>query len=751
MDVNDVNKLWDLLENSTNKIAILIDSKIFSPNMINSNGLLFIIEHFLSDEEKVLLLESEQYREFDMRAQIIAGIQDNKIKTKCFTNDKIMSLFNKEEIRSVFNSLDAEGRFQILQNVDFLKEHNFTDSDFYTFIKWLPDGFKRDLLQNRLLIEQVFQLDNHYIIELIKSIANEDDKIGLIDVYEYTGYCRASMLMSFSDEGKINDLIKNSKSFDKDELKLIIYSLSTDSLIILFKNNKQILSDHNIKPYEITMELSPTKQHELILRLDEMGLEIDEIRKILATLKSETKQNVDTSNFQPEYVSALGLNLCEGVSKIGAFRKILVDFNISMEEYKGFDELLYLNPMEVTPKNKVKLIELLKICPNVKLSDYIVNALSTVEEYITAEEWIESILQQIDESWTDIQKVAFIDNAIGKKISYSPDFDTEVFRSDNSRALWKIIKNGYGVCNGIAQVEKYILDRIGIDSKIVASRNHAFLIIQGIEMPDLNGETITGDTILDPTWNLAAHRYGAMPQCFCKSYEQMRKKDIGYEGIDSEAHKIYVECLSETLSLDNQDTDRIYAKIDEESLSATLNLDEQSLRNIYTSIGIADKDGIFPIKEMLDELKKICKKDSPTKDLFELVLFYFETKYPDFADCQNSTLAIFPNVVLSQEIFMYDRCVVNRVYDRNDEEKRPVLYVYMDYGEEGKIFYYADKERKGFIRMSQEEFEKRFECYEMDMKKQNGKRPWENLEEKENVESQTNGYENNTSQEGGER
>lgn len=31
--------------------------------------------------------------------------------------------------------------------------------------------------------------------------------------------------------------------------------------------------------------------------------------------------------------------------------------------------------------------------------------------------------------------MAVIDNAIGKKISYSPDFDTEVFNSADCRAL----------------------------------------------------------------------------------------------------------------------------------------------------------------------------------------------------------------------------------------------------------------------------------------------------------------------------
>lgn len=99
-------------------------------------------------------------------------------------------------------------------------------------------------------------------------------------------------------------------------------------------------------------------------------------------------------------------------------------------------------------------------CPEIKICDNLGLSYSTVQEYINAEMWIASVFKEMDENWSSIQKIAYIDNAIGKKISYSPDFDTEFFNPNDSRTLWKIIDSGYGVCNGIAQVEKYMLGQM---------------------------------------------------------------------------------------------------------------------------------------------------------------------------------------------------------------------------------------------------------------------------------------------------
>lgn len=365
--------------------------------------------------------------------------------------------------------------------------------------------------------------------------------------------------------------------------------------------------------------------------------------------------------------------------------------------------------MEISSKEKLKLLKLCEICPEINMQDNIGLGQSTAKEYRNAEIWIDSILEQIDEKWSDIQKVAFIDNAIGKKISYSPDFDTEVFDASESRALWKIIDSGYGVCNGISQVEKYIFDQIGIESEIVSSGKHSFLKLKNIEIETEEGIK-TGDTILDPTWNLTAHRYGAKPENFCRSYEEIRKNDIRTDGTDAKCHEN-----------------------DEQLKSATLELDEKSLRKVFRSIGIADKEGNFSIKDFIDKATEIDNDSISEKEKiqkqFELITRYC----PEFAMCQNSTLAILQQISLNQENFEFNRCVASRVYEKNDENKEPVIFVYADIPGIGNKFYFADKQTSTFIEMSQKEFEEKFECYENDIEKNNGHRLWEEsqIEEKQ--------------------
>lgn len=328
---------------------------------------------------------------------------------------------------------------------------------------------------------------------------------------------------------------------------------------------------------------------------------------------------------------------------------------------------------------------------------------STVNEYKNSELWIESILHKMPSNWTDIQKVAYIDNEVGKKINYSPDFYTEVFDEGGARALWKIINSGYGVCNGIAQVEQYILAKAGIDAQIVSGEGHAFLKLKNIELPNKEGKYVKGNTILDPTWNLTAQKYGGMPNYFCKSYKKIKKMD--------------------------NDMDTLSHKNDEELSDATLNLDEQNLRQIYSSIGIANENGEFPIKDLKEISKILYLTELPMEECIKKQFLLLHKYYPEFATCINSTMSVLENILLNNENLTFNDCVVNRVYERQDKQKRAVLYVYINLPESGKKFFYADKNEKQFIELSQSEFEEKFECYEMYMKENmeeyNCKRPWE--------------------------
>lgn len=370
-----------------------------------------------------------------------------------------------------------------------------------------------------------------------------------------------------------------------------------------------------------------------------------------------------------------------------------------------------MNPMSLSFEEKERFLILCDICSDMEIYDNM-DLRSTAKEYKNGEQWIEAILQGLDSEWGDIDKVAYIDNAIGKKISYSPEFETEAINHENARALWKIINSGYSVCNGISQLEKYMFDRIGIDSEIVdseivSSRHHVFLKLKNIKIPNVEGELEIGDTILDTTWNLAAHRYGGYPNYFCVSYSQIRESDI-IDGKDCKAHKN-----------------------DEELENVTLSIDEQYLRRIYTKIGIADEKGKVPIQNLIDKSKLLDDLNCSQEEKLKRQLLLLQEYQPDFAICQNETAHILQTVILDNKNLEFKKCVVNRVYDKKDGDKKAVLYVYVDLPEAGKRFYFTDKESGQFIELIQKEFEEKFECYESDKQRNKGFRPWETLEKEE--------------------
>ena len=133
----------------------------------------------------------------------------------------------------------------------------------------------------------------------------------------------------------------------------------------------------------------------------------------------------------------------------------------------------------------------------------------------------------------------------------------------------------------------------------------------------------------------------------------------------------------------------------------------------------ADRDGQFPIKDLLEKSKQLDEfyANQPDKNISKQFLLLRQT-CPEFATCQNSTMSILSDVLLSNENLKFNKCVVNRVYNRTDKEKRPILFVYIDSNELGSKFFFANNDGE-FLELPQEEFIKRFECYEEDLKKHN--------------------------------
>lgn len=702
MDAQDLNKL---LEKADDKLSIFADSEILNRYEFNLVELITLIDIFLSNEEKLKLFDYTHFQQLSSstKAVILSVISDENILLKVLHNNIITNNFENYEIVHIIENMSDTSKKQLLNDQTFIEKHQLPNYELEHIVSSLNDSTKLEVLMDLNLTTNILHLANYQITNLIKELSSDEDKSKVLEIYPFENYDKVNILMAFSNNNKL-DILLTEKGFNKYNKLDLLQTFDIKTLLKFFAEHKEFCYENNIHPYEIIYYLNTEMQKDFITNLDNCNLTLSEKREILATLKEETKQSIDTSNFSEEYKTALSMKTNNSTTRI------ILDLERNLKDYEGLDNLLSINAEEFTENERAKFLKLCDICPDLEVIstlNHSVQYISTTSEYKEAEEWISSIVQKLKPEYSKAQKMAIIDNAIGKKISYSPDFDTEVFNKSDCRTLWKIISSGYGVCNGIAKVEQYIFNRIGIESEFVSSENHAFLKIKNIELPLANGEVVTGNTILDPTWNLTSHRFNGKPNNFCISYEQARKSDIDINGVDHNCHKN-----------------------DEELQDATLSLDELSLRNLFTSVGLADKYGNFPIKSLIEQSKLLDTfYANQIEHNINTQFLLLKQTCPEFATCQNSSMTILSGILLDNENLKFNKCVVNRVYNRNDEEKKPVLFTYIDSDELGKKFYFASKEEGQFIELPQEEFINKFECYEEDLKITNGIRPWETSEQ----------------------
>lgn len=689
MNAQDLRKL---LEQTDDKLSIFASPETLNKYKLNVSEFFDLISDFLSDKEKLKLFDYSHFKQFNtwIKGGIIGLVSDENTILQIINKDDIMNGFVSYQIVDIIKKMNDSGKQKLLHNQDFIEKHQIDNYRLKDIISSLTDEARVEILMDQDLILNKLHLADFQVTELVKGISSEEDKRRMLEVYELSNYLKIDIIKMFNSKSKIGILLEDS-SFSKCDRIKILQSLDVETLSQFLVEHKAFGSENDIHPYEIVLGLDAEQQKDLVKKLEDINLTLNEKREILATLKVDVKQSIDTTNFPEEYKSALSIQ----TTKYGG--KVILDLERNLEDYRGLDNLMRINPEEFTEEQRDTFMKICDICPNLQVVstlNNIVENISTASEYKEAEEWIKNIINNLNPEYSKAQKMAVIDNAIGKKISYSPDFGTEVFNSSDCRALWKIISSGYGVCNGIAKVEQYILNRVGIESEIISSSTHTFLKINDIELPLANGEIAKGNTILDPTWNLTRHRFGGKPDNFCISYEQARKNDIDIEGKDHNCHKN-----------------------DEQLQDATLNLDEQSLRRLFTSVGLADRDGPFPIKDLLEKSRSLDEfyANQPEQNISKQFLLLRQV-CPEFATCQNSSMSILSDVLLNNENLRFNKCVVNRAYNRTDEEKRPILFVYINSNELGNKFYFANKDEGQFVELPQEEFTKQFECYEEDLK-----------------------------------
>lgn len=706
MNVKDLEKL---LENTEDKLSAFSSENFLSEYNLSANLFIKVLKEYLNDEEKAKLFEYTHFSELDfwIKKDIFSTIFDGDIKFKLLTNEKFSGTLKSYNIVELVKKSEDSVKKRFLYCKEFIERHEIRDHELKSIISEMEKQAKFDVLSDKDFVKKGLELKNWQIADLILELSNNDEKKKLLNDYDLENHLKFKVISSLSNEDKIEFVLKE-KDFRKLDCIDVLKTLDNEALGAFLKTQKEFLNENNISPFEIIRGLDAESQKEFMIKFEELDLTINEKREILVILKDAVKKGIDISSWPQEYKTAISLQTDE------YNRKIIIDLDRNLEDYRGLDNLLRVNPENFTEEQKRVFSKLCDICPNMKVisvMNAVVEHASSVKEYLEAEEWINTVISELKPEYTVAQKVAVIDNAIGKKISYSPDYETEVFNHEESRALWKIISTGYGVCNGIAKVEKYIFDRVGIESEIISSDNHSFLKLIDIELPLASGETIKGNTILDPTWNLASHRFSGRPDNFCINYEKARQNDIDANGKDHNCHNN-----------------------DEKLQDATLMLDDESLRALFTSVGLARDDGKFPIVDLATKSQKVHEEcaDKPYENIAKQLLLLSMT-CPEFATCQNSSMKIMKDILLNNENMRFNKCVVNRVFDKEDETKKPVLYVYIDSKELGQKFFVANKENGYFEDKNPEDFEKRFECYEADIIKNKGLRPWQVKENEKEI------------------
>lgn len=505
-----------VLEKAEDRFSLLADPQIFNQyEFYGSEQFYELVEDFLSEEEIAQLFNYSHFEKMDtyMKTGIFDLISDENIQLQVLSNEKFRNGYKSVQIQLMLERTSDDVRQKAL-NIGSIADYLEKD-DRNRIVNSLSDEGKKRILRNQDFIEK-YELSVSRI-EMIMSELEDKSKIELLTDKEW---------------------ITEKVVLEKENIKNILLSFEGNVLTDFMKNNRDFLQENDIHPYEVVNCLNSEQQKDFVSKLENIGLELNEKREILAILKEDVKQSIDTTNFPEEYKSAINMKVDFGI--------IVLDLERNLEDYRGLDSLIRVFPEEILQlmedtENKTKFMQLCDICPNLKVQNAVSGYIdpkknSSGLEFKEAEKWIESVMNSLDPNHSKVQKMAIIDHAIGKKISYSPDFDTEVFDKNGNRSIWKMICTGYGVCNGISALEQYMFARAGIESQTINGKDHSYVWVKDIELCLDNGETVKGDTLVDPTWNLSAHRFDAFPDNFCMSYEEIRKQDVPLKGWDDKYH-----------------------------------------------------------------------------------------------------------------------------------------------------------------------------------------------------------------------
>ena len=689
--------------------------------------LMHIGEQYLSDEEKsrVILTRPFAFNPENPSTDrlyyksIYNSIELEDVKTEIIFNPKFFSQFDDYTLKQLLNPKAIE---YLLEDKEKRKLfNNFSSFDYRNLIVKLDDDKKIKFLEDTDNYNDI-GFNKMDFTEIVETIKNDDVIEKLLNSSLVDNKNIGDVLKVLDDKYTINCLEQKDGRFDKNSFIRAISSLkNVDNLIDVCNEFKELFEKYDCDLQDIfSFIYNNDKQVDFLERIDEFNFDYDKKRECFVGVKEDVLSLLDRAKIADEYKKVLDLDY-----DYGSFwgPQLIFNLNRDVEEYRGLDKFLRINPKSFSKKERGKLFELAKVCPKIQIVSDILGIFcgQNIESYVNAEKWIDSIIDTIDPNMSDVQKIYIIDEAIGKKISYSPVWGKENEDTIVVRQLWNVINSGYGVCNGIAEVENYMLNKIGIESEMIYTKRHAFLKIKNLNVDGKN----VGNSILDPTWNLSENRVGDRPEWFLVSNDMAQI-------FDSNGHH----------------------KNDEKLQDANYYLDKNTMERELRGIGRVDKDGKFPFEKRLEVLDEFYEKNDDPDQLILACLKTVQDNVSDFINCQETTKSLLSSTLNrlvnkdSEKLKVRDGSQVAKVYRKMDSEKNPVVLVQI-VKEDGENFLaYGDKESNSFVVTNEEWLSKNFSSYDVDKEKNNGREIWDLTEyledksdysEKENEEDKEKG------------
>ena len=668
-------------------------------------------EQYLSDEEKSRVILTRPFAlnpenpnvDRHYYKSIYNSIELEEVKAEIIFNPKFCNEFDSYTLRELLSPKAIEQLLGDKEKRKLFKD--FSSFDYRTLIAKLDDDKKLKILKDTDNYHDI-GLDNFDFTNIVETIKNDDVIKKLLNSSLINNKNIIDVLRVLDDKYTINCLEQRDEGINEDSFTRVVSSLKNiDNIINVCNEFKESFEKYNCDLQDVFSSIynnNNNKQVDFLERIDEFNFNSDKKRQCFVYINEDVLSSLDRSKIADEYKQVLDLDYDYDVLW---GQQLIFNVNRDVEVYRGLDKFLQINPKNFSKEEREKLFELANVCPQIEIASDMYGGQS-IESYIKAEKWIDSIIDTIDSNMSDVQKIYIIDEAIGKKISYSPIFGKENENRVEVRKLWNIINSGYGVCNGISEVESYMLNKIGIDNEMVSTEGHSFLKIKNLHVDGKN----VGNSILDPTWNLSENRVGDRPEWFLVSNEMAQIFDSNG-----------------------------YHKNDEKLQDANYHLDKNTMEKEFKGIDRVDKDGKFPFERKLEMLDEFYEKNDDSNKLILSCLKTVQDNVPDFVNCQDTTkylLSCTLNRLVdkdSAKLKVREGTQVAKVYRKMDFEKNPVVLVQI-VKEDGENFLaYGDKDSNSFVVTNEEWLSKNFSSYDVDKEKNNGREIWdltEYLEEK---------------------